>query len=118
MNMDDVRFPDNSYLEFLPKLFLKKGATHQIIGPSRFIFALIVARNIEDHIIWIRQERFNPSLYPDGIASWTDVNKFVFIAVTSELEALWVAEEFLKSRTSKLILCELDKPIHYSSLRR
>ena len=33
-------------------------------------------------------------------------------------ESTWVMEEFLKSGVSELLVCELHKPIQYSSLRR
>ena len=42
INMDHNGFPEIKHLEFLPGLFLKRGSIHQIAGPSRFIFALII----------------------------------------------------------------------------
>ena len=71
--MDYHRFSEIKYLEFLPGLFLKRGSVHQIAGPSRFIFALMIARNIESYITWIRGKEGVVSLYPDGIISWVDI---------------------------------------------
>ena len=116
--MDYHRFSEIKYLEFLPGLFLKRGGIHQIVGPSRFIFALIIARNIKSYITWIREKDGTVSLYPDGITSWVDINKLILVdSVTSE-ESMWVMEEFLKSGVSELLVCELHKPIQYSSIRR
>jgi len=116
--MDHNSFSEIKYLEFLPELFLKRGSVHQIAGPSRFIFALIVARNIKSYITWIRGKDDAVSLYPDGITSWVEINKFILVDSMTSQESTWVMEEFLKSGVSELLVCELHKPIQYSSLRR
>ena len=116
--MDDFNFSDIEYLEFLPGLFLKRGGVHQITGPSRFIFALITARNIKSYITWIRRKECTVSLYPDGLTSWVDINKIILVDTITNQESTWVMEEFLKSGVSELLVCELHKPIQYSSLRR
>ena len=79
INMSYVNFSEIEYLEFLPGLFLRRGSVHQIVGPSRFIFPLIIARNIKNHITWIRRKDTVVSLYPDGLTSWVDINKFIYI---------------------------------------
>ena len=116
--MDHHRFSEIKYLEFLPGLFLKRGSVHQIAGPSRFIFALMIARNIKSYITWIRGKEGVVSLYPDGIISWVDINKFILVDSMKSQESMWVIEEFLKSGVSELLVCELHKPIQYSSIRR
>ena len=116
--MDYDSFSEIKYLEFLPGLFLKRGSVHQIAGPSRFIFALIIARNIKSYITWIRGKDRTVSLYPDGITSWVDINKFILVDSITSQDSTWIMEEFLKSGVSELLVCELHKPIQYSSLRR
>ena len=116
--MDYHRFSEIKYLEFLPGLFLKRGSVHQIAGPSRFIFALMIARNIKSYITWIRGKEGVVSLYPDGIISWVDINKFILVDSVKSQESMWIIEEFLKSGVSELLVCELHKPIQYSSIRR
>ena len=116
--MKHVNFSEIEYLEFLPGLFLKRGSVHQIAGPSRFIFALIIARNIKNYITWIRRKECASSLYPDGLISWVDINKFILVDTMVDQESTWVIEEFLRSGVSELVVCELHKPIQYSSLRR
>ena len=116
--MEHNSFSEIKYLEFLPGLFLKRGSIHQVAGPSRFIFALIIARNIKNYITWIREKDCANSLYPDGLTSWVDINKFILVNSITSQESIWVMEEFLKSGVSELLVCELDKPIQYSSLRR
>ena len=116
--MDYDSFSEIKYLEFLPGLFLKRGSVHQIVGPSRFIFALIIARNIKSYITWIREKDGTVSLYPDGITSWVDINKLILVDSVTSQESMWVMEEFLKSGVSELLVCELHKPIQYSSIRR
>ena len=116
--MKHVNFSEIEYLEFLPGLFLKRGSVHQIAGPSRFIFALIIARNIKNYITWIRGKKCGVSLYPDGLTSWVDINKFILVDTMTNQESTWLMEEFLKSGVSDLLVCELYKPIQYSSLRR
>ena len=102
----------------MPGLFLKRGGVHQVSGPSRFIFALIIARNIKNYITWIREKECANSLYPDGLTSWVDINKFILVDSITSQESAWIMEEFLKSDVSELLVCELNKPIQYSSLRR
>ena len=116
--MNHNTFSEIKYLEFLPGLFLKRGGVHQVSGPSRFIFALIIARNIKNYITWIREKECANSLYPDGLTSWVDINKFILVDSITSQESTWVMEEFLKSGVSELLVCELHKPIQYSSLRR
>ena len=116
--MDHNSFSEIKYLEFLPGLFLKRGGVHQVAGPSRFIFALIIARNIKNYITWIREKECTNSLYPDGLTSWVDIKKFILVDSNTSQESAWVMEEFLKSGVSELLVCELNKPIQYSSLRR
>ena len=116
--MDHNSFYEIKYLEFLPGLFLKRGSIHQVAGPSRFIFALIIARNIKNYITWIREKECTNSLYPDGLTSWVDINKFILVDSITSQESAWIMEEFLKSDVSELLVCELNKPIQYSSLRR
>ena len=116
--MSHINFSKIEYLEFLPGLFLKRGSVHQITGPSRFIFALIIARNIKHHVTWIRRKKGAVSLYPDGLTSWVDINKFILVDTMTNQESTWVIEEFLKSGLSELVVCELHKPIKYSNLRR
>ena len=116
--MAHINFSEIEYLEFLPGLFLRRGSVHQIVGPSRFIFPLIIARNIKNHITWIRRKDTVVSLYPDGLTSWVDINKFILVDTMTDQESIWVTEEFLKSDVSELVVCELHKPIQYSNLRR
>ena len=116
--MDHNGFYEIKYLEFLPGLFLKRGSIHQVAGPSRFIFALIIARNIKNYITWIREKECGNSLYPDGLTSWVDINKLILVDSITSQESAWIMEEFLKSDVSELLVCELNKPIQYSSLRR
>ena len=117
-NTLDINFSEIEYLEFLPGLFLKRGSVHQIAGPSRFIFALIIARNTKNYLTWIRRKECAVSLYPDGLTSWIDINKFILVDTMTDQESIWVMEEFLKSDVSEIVVCELHKPIQYSNLRR
>ena len=116
--MGHINFSETEYLEFLPGLFLKRGNIHQIAGPSRFIFALIIARNIKNHVTWIRRKKCAVSLYPDGLTSWVDTNKVILVDTLTNQESIWVMEEFSKSGVSELLVCELHETIQYSSLRR
>ena len=116
--MGHINFSETEYLEILPGLFLKRGNIHQIAGPSRFIFALIIARNIKNHVTWIRRKKCAVSLYPDGLTSWVDINKFILVDTVTNQESTWIMEEFLKSDLSELLVCELHETIQYSSLRR
>ena len=116
--MGHINFSETEYLEFLPGLFLKRGNIHQIAGPSRFIFALIIARNIKNHVTWIRRKKCAVSLYPDGLTSWVDINKFILVDTVTNQESTWIMEEFLKLGLSELLVCELHETIQYSSLRR
>ena len=34
------------------------------------------------------------SLYPDGIISWVDINKFILVDSMKSQESVWVMEEF------------------------
>ena len=57
------------------------------------------------------------SLYPDGLTSWVDINKFILVdTVTNQSHV--DNGRILKSGLSELLVCELHETIQYSSLRR
>ncbi len=108
----------SEYIEFLPNLFLKRGEIHQITGSARFTLALIIGNVIQDQITWIRLERSNEILYPEGVSDWITLSNLIIVNTENEEESLWVMEEFLKSGVSSLVLCQLNKLPKYINLRR
>ena len=108
----------SEYIEFLPNLFLKRGKIHQITGSARFTLALIIGNVIQDQVTWIRLERSNEILYPDGVSDWITLNNLIMVNTENEEESLWVMEEFLKSGVSSLVFCQLNKLPKYINLRR
>ena len=106
------------YIEFLPNLFLKRGKIHQITGSARFTLALIIGNVIQDQITWVRLERSNEILYPEGVSDWITLNNLIMVNTENEEESLWVMEEFLKSGVSSLVFCQLNKLPKYVNLRR
>ncbi len=108
----------SEYIEFLPNLFLKRGQIHQITGSARFTLALIIGNIIKSPITWVRLEKSNEILYPDGVSDWISLNNLIIVNTGNEEESLWVMEEFLKSGISSLIFCQLNKLPRYLNLRR
>ena len=108
----------SEYIEFLPNLFLKRGKIHQITGSARFTLALIIGNVIQDQITWVRLERSNEILYPEGVSDWITLNNLIMVNTENEEESLWVMEEFLKSGVSSLVFCQLNKQPKYVNLRR
>ena len=108
----------SEYIEFLPNLFLKRGKIHQITGSARFILALIIGNVIQDQITWVRLERSNEILYPEGVSDWITLNNLIMVNTENEEESLWVMEEFLKSGVISLVFCQLNKLPKYVNLRR
>ena len=108
----------SEYIEFLPNLFLKRGKIHQITGSARFTLALIIGKVIQDQIIWIRLERSNEILYPEGVSDWITLNDLIMVNTENEEDSLWVMEEFLKSGVSSIVFCQLNKLPKYVNLRR
>ena len=108
----------SEYIEFLPNLFLKRGKIHQITGSARFILALIIGNVIQDEITWVRLERSNEILYPEGVSDWITLSNLIIVNTDNEEESLWVMEEFLKSGVSSLVFCQLNKLPKYVYVRR
>ncbi len=108
----------SDYIEFLPNLFLKRGKIHQITGSARFTLALIIGNIIKDQIIWVRLEKSNEILYPEGVSDWITLNNLIIVNTENEEESLWAMEEFLKSGVSSLVFCQLNKLPRYLNLRR
>ena len=108
----------SEYIEFLPNLFLRRGKIHQITGSARFTLALIIGNVIQDQITWVRLERSNEILYPEGVSDWITLNNLIMVNTENEEESLWVMEEFLKSGVSSLVFCQLNKIPKYVNLRR
>ncbi len=106
------------YCEFVPNIFLKKKRIHQIFGPSRIRMLLFLAQKISGPIFWIKSSDEKIFLHPDGISPWISPDRLIFTYAKNQIDKLWIIENIVESRSSKLIVANLNTAPDFSSIRR
>lgn len=105
-------------LALAPGVALPRGRAHEAAGPSRELFALLVAAATEGMVLWLRPRWERSRLTGDGIAPLVDPGRLVIGRVRSPLDALWCAEEALRSGAAPLVVAELADPPALTPVRR
>ena len=106
------------YCEFIPSIFLKNKRIHQILGPSRIRMLLFLAQKISGPIFWIKSSKEKIFLHPDGISPWLNPDRLVFVYAKNQIDKLWAIEKIIESRSSRLIVANLNKNPNFNSIRR
>jgi protein ImuA len=101
-----------------PGIALARGRAHEAAGPSRELFALLVAAATEGMVLWLRPRWEQSRLAGDGIAPLVDPGRLVIGRVRGPLDAFWCAEEALRSGAAPLVVAELAEPPALTPVRR
>jgi protein ImuA len=110
--------PAQPSLVLAPGIALVRGRAHEAAGPSRELFALLVAAAAEGLVLWLRPRWERSRLTGDGIAPLVDPGRLVVGRVRGPLDTFWCAEEALRSGAAPLVVAELAEPPPLTPVRR
>lgn len=98
------------------------GRTHETCGASAASFALVVGGLLEAQtgrpVLWVQEAWRDATLNPVGAAIYLDPKQLLLAKAPSQLDALAVAEEALRSGDVALVVMELSQPIGLTEGRR
>lgn len=88
-------------------LDLAAGQVHEICGPARRVLAAIGASRIGGVVLWIQPSHEAEQLCPQGLAGLLDPARVIGVRAAKPTEALWAAEEALRSGLAGAVVVEL-----------
>ena len=108
----------SSFITFAPKLYLKSGEVHEVCGPARIRFAILVSAATKGTIIWIRPKWENTIFNSDAISCWFSPKRLLLIKSLNINDLLYSVEESLRSGIAPLVIAELPKVPKLTPMRR
>ncbi len=105
-------------LPFLGALTLARARVHEFCGPARRTLALMAARGTEGPILWLRPGWLPERLFPEGMLSFVDPGRLVFVTPRRPEDLLWCFEEALRGAATALVVAELPEPPRLTPVRR
>ncbi len=110
-------------LPFLGALALARGRVHEFCGPARRTLALMAARGMEKRgtegtVLWLRPGWLPERLFPEGVLSFLEPGRIIFVTPRRPEDLLWCFEESLRGGAAALVVAELPEPPHLTPVRR
>lgn len=99
-------------------LDLAAGQVHELCGPARRMLAALVAARIGGMALWIQPAHEAERLCPQGLADLLDPARVIGVRAAKPAEALWAAEEALRSGVAGVVVVELAAPPPLVPVRR
>lgn len=103
---------------FLGRLSLARGRVHEAYGTARHVFALLLMREMQGPVFWVRPAWEGARLNGPGMARFADPGRVVFVDAPRPLDLLWTLEEVLRSGEVPLVVGDLDGVPGLTPMRR
>ena len=100
------------------ELSLPFNRTHEVCGPSRRAFSLMLASLRKGPILWIKSQWYRQNLNAQGIIKFLDPGRITFIETKRTDDILWCMEEILRSGCIPTVIAECDTPPPLTPIRR
>jgi len=97
---------------------LTLGRAHEATGPARRVFAALAAGRLSGPVLWVLRQGSHEGLHPQGLAPFFDPARLVIARPRRAEDALWTAEEALRSGACPLVVAELDEAPALTPARR
>ena len=95
------------------------GNLHEISGEAATGFVAALLGRLEGQVLWCTGQRRTQPLYPPGLARFgLDPDRLVLARPASKRDALWVAEEAMKSGALRAVVLEAEFTVPLSASRR
>lgn len=92
---------------------------HEVNGRAAWSFAVLMAGRTAGAILWCARIRHDHGLYPPGLnALGCDARRLVMADCSSETDALWAAEEGLRSGAVGAVVLEGERALDLTAARR
>jgi protein ImuA len=102
----------------LGDLTLAPGRVHEFCGPARRSLALTLARAMTGPVFWIVPRWTPDRLNPEGVLSFIDPGRLVFVTPRRAEDLLWSMEEVLRAGVIPLVVADLPAPPALTPVRR
>ena len=110
--------PSADALVLAPEVALARARAHEVTGPARTAFALLVAARLEGPVLWLQSTWGTERLMGDGVSGLLDPGRLVFGRARTAPELLWAAEEALRTGLVPLVVIELPTIPALTPVRR
>lgn len=97
---------------------LAQGRVHEASGPARRSFAAWLAARTSGAILWIAPSWGAEALNADGLSSWLDPARLIFVSPKRGEDLLWTMEEALRSGAVALSVADLPALPSLTQVRR
>lgn len=106
---DEIRLVSHGFLSLSKGVSLAKGKLHEVQGRSAKGFALSVAARTSGPVIWITGKYTSDRLLPAGVSAFMSPGRIILISVLDRQEALWSAEQALRTPGADCVVVELGE---------
>lgn len=110
--------PDIALVPEKSEFRLTCGRVHEACGTARRTFALWLAGQTAGPILWIAPTWNRDRLNPEGMLSWVDPGRFIFVNALRAEDVLWAMEEALRSGAVPLVVGDLPGLPGLTQVRR
>lgn len=99
-------------------ILLASGRVHEASGPARRTFAMWLAARTDGPVFWIAPPWAPDRLNSDGVCSWIDPARLLFVTPRRTEDLLWTMEEVLRSGAAPLSVVDLPALPSLTQVRR
>ncbi len=101
-----------------PQIGFARGRVHELCGPARRRFAVMIAAQTQGPVLWIRPAWTPEKLCADGMAAHLNPGRIVFTDVIRAPDILWCMEEATRSGAAPVVIAEMTEPPGLTPVRR
>lgn len=110
--------PAIALLPSAPQLKLAQSRVHEACGTARRTFALWLAAQTQGPVIWVAPPWIQEQLHCDGVVSWIDPARLIFVYPRRPEDVLWTMEEILRAGAVALAVADLPGLPGLTQVRR
>ncbi len=105
-------------LELCSDLSLRRGRTHEVMGPGADMFAILAAAKQARDVIWIGLGRDMINLCPTGLQDYITPERLVIVEAVSRGELLWASDQALRAEGGFCVIVDMPDGLSLKESRR